>query len=93
MRELDKWLRHKLRCLRLKQCKRRMAIAHLLIGQGLPPGWAWQLASSGKGWWRLSQSPQTQQALSNQWFNTLGLINLQTLHATYHNADRNRRIR
>lgn len=39
--ELDEWLRHKLRCLRLKQCRRRFATAKLLIDAGVPPKRAW----------------------------------------------------
>jgi RNA-directed DNA polymerase len=94
LRELDKWLRHKLRCVRLKQGKRRHAIAKLLIGQGVPERRAWLLALSGKGWWRLSQSPQAQEAFSTRWFEVLGLISLCHRHAALQlEAGRNRRIR
>jgi RNA-directed DNA polymerase len=93
LRELDHWLRHKLRCMRLKQCKRRHAIAKLLIGQGLPAKRAWPLALSGKGWWRLSHSPQAQEALSIRWFQVLGLISLYDRYAALQLAERNRRIR
>ena len=93
LRELDKWLRHKLRCVRLKQGKRRYAIAQLLIGQGLPAKRAWLLALSGKGWWRLSQSPQAQEAFSTRWFEILGLVSLEHQHAALQLAERNRRIR
>jgi RNA-directed DNA polymerase len=93
LRELDKWLRHKLRCMRLKQCKRRHAIAKLLIGQGVPAPRAWLLALSGKGWWRLSQSPQAQEAFSTRWFEVLGLVSLERQHAALQLAERNRRIR
>jgi len=93
LRELDQWLRHKLRCVRLKQCKRRYAIAKLLMGQGLPARRAWLLALSGKGWWRISQSPQAQEAFSTRWFEVLGLISLQQHYVTLQLAERNRRIR
>lgn len=93
LRELDQWLRHKLRCVRLKQCKRRYAIARLLIGQGLPAKRAWLLALSGKGWWRLSQSPQAQEALSTRWFEVLGLLSLYDQHVALQRTERNRRIR
>jgi RNA-directed DNA polymerase len=78
---------------RLKQCKKRFAIAKLLIAQGLPAKRAWFLALSGKGWWRLSQSPPAQEALSIRWFGVLGLVNLQTQYATLQLTERNRRIR
>jgi RNA-directed DNA polymerase len=74
--ELDQWTRRKLRCLRLKQCKRRYTIARFLERQGLPAWRAWPLAWSGKGWWRLAGSPQATEAMSNTWFQELGLIAL-----------------
>lgn len=76
LRDLDEWLRHKLRCLRLKQCKRRYAIARLLIEAGVPARRAWLTALSGKGWWRRSHSPPMTEGLSLAWFTTQGLIGL-----------------
>ena len=70
---LDEWLRHKLRCVRLKQCKRRYATAKLLIGLGVPARRAWLTALSGKGWWRRSHSPPMQEGLSLRWFKDQGL--------------------
>jgi RNA-directed DNA polymerase len=78
--ELDLWLRHKLRCLRLKQCKRRFATAKLLIDVGVPAQRAWLTALSGKGWWRRSQSPPMQEGLSLDWFERQGLISLTHRH-------------
>ena len=74
--ELDHWLRHKLRCVRLKQCNRRYAIAKLLISAGVPAKRAWLTALSGKGWWRRSQSPPAQEGLSLDWFDKQGLVSL-----------------
>ncbi len=72
----DEWLRHKLRCLRLKQCRRRYATAKLLTGAGVPAKRAWLAALSGKGWWRRSHSPPVQEGLSLRWFTAQGLIGL-----------------
>lgn len=74
--DLDQWIRRKLCCLRLKQCKRRYAIARFLMRQGLPAWRAWPLSWSGKGWWRLAGSPQATEAMSNAWFQELGLVAL-----------------
>ena len=52
LRQLDQWLRRKLRCYRLKQRKRTKSIADFLMEQGVPEWRAWLLAFSGKGWWR-----------------------------------------
>src|SRR6202048_2786751 len=57
LRDLDEWLRRKLRCGRLKQCKRAKPIADFLVKCGVPARRAWPLALSGKGWWRRSGSP------------------------------------
>jgi RNA-directed DNA polymerase len=74
---LDGWIRRKLRCYRLKQRKRKYPIAKFMIDLGVLPRDAWNTAKSGKGWWRLSMIPAVQQAMSNDWFNTLKLINLE----------------
>jgi len=73
---LDGWIRRKLRCLRLKQCKRVKAIATFLRRLGVGEKDAWLTALSGKGWWRLSKTPATQAGMSTTWFAKLGLINL-----------------
>jgi RNA-directed DNA polymerase len=77
LRRLDSWIRRKLRCYRLKQCKRSYPIARFLIGLGVNARVAWNTAKSGKGWWRLSATPALQQAMSNAWFVGKGLINLE----------------
>lgn len=77
LRELDHWLRRKLRCVRLKQCKRVKPIAAFLQRLGVPSKRAWITALSGKGWWRLSGAPSVQEALTLHWFDRLGLLNLE----------------
>lgn len=80
---LDGWIRRKLRCVRLKQCKGTKTIADFLSRLGVP-GWnAWITARSGKGWWRLADSPSVQSAMNNQWFESLGLVNLVHRYVTF----------
>ena len=74
--ETEAWLRRRLRCYRLKQCKRRFTIAKFLIKSGLPEWRAWLLAMSRKGWYRMSISPQAAEAMNNKWFAEMGLIPL-----------------
>lgn len=74
--ELNQWLRRRLRCYRLKQRKRRYALATFLTGLGLPAWRAWPLAWSGVGWWRKAGSPQAAEAMPNAWFEKIGLISL-----------------
>jgi RNA-directed DNA polymerase len=92
LRETDEWLRRKLRCVRLKQCKRAKATADFLMQHGVAARNAWRLAVSGKGWWRRSGSPPAHQAMTLQWFAKLGLVSLQAHHATLQPAG-NRRVR
>jgi len=73
---LDKWIRRKLRCVRLKQRKRAKPIADFLRGLGVPEWRAWRLALSGKGWWRMAGSPQATEAMSIQWFRDQKLVSL-----------------
>jgi RNA-directed DNA polymerase len=77
IRELDSWIRRKLRCYKLKQKKRVWPTAKFLIRLGVPAHSAWNTAKSGKGLWRLSSSPALHQAMTNAWFNEIGLVNLQ----------------
>jgi RNA-directed DNA polymerase len=92
LREIDTWLRRKLRCVRLKQCKRTKPIADFLIKHGVPAQNAWRLALSGKGWWRRSGSPPANEAMTLQWFAQLGLVSLQAHHTALQAAG-NRRVR
>ena len=73
---LDSWIRHRLRCYRMKQRKRNRSIASFLIELGIDVRQAWNTARSGKGWWRLSNTPAFKMAMSDKWFDKLGLINL-----------------
>jgi RNA-directed DNA polymerase len=92
LRTLDGWLRRKLRCIRLKHCKRAKTIADFLQGNGVPEWRAWLLALSGKGWWRLAGSPQAAEAMPNAWFDTLGVVSLVHHHLAL-NTVGNRRVR
>lgn len=76
LRGLDKWLRHKLRCVRLKQRKRARSIAAFLQQLGVPKNQSWTTAACGKGWWRMAQTPAAQQAMNNQWFQARSLVSL-----------------
>jgi RNA-directed DNA polymerase len=76
LRSLDQWIRRKLRCVRLKQCKRVKAQADFLRSRGVPEWRAWILALSGKGWWRKALSYQAAEAMTVAWFEDQGLIPL-----------------
>jgi RNA-directed DNA polymerase len=73
---MDQWLRRRLRCLRLKQCKRTKTITHFLHRLGVPKDRAWIGASSGKGWWRCADTPPVHEGMSTAWFKSLNLASL-----------------
>jgi len=73
---LDEWIRRKLRCYRLKQCKRGKTVTRFLRKLGASSSSAHRVASSGKSWWRVSRTRSVQQAMSVEWFATQGLVSL-----------------
>lgn len=76
-RELDSWIRRKLRCYTLKQKKRGSTIAKYLMSLGIAEIEARKIGSSGKGWWRLSRTRALHRALDKAWFKEQGLIGLE----------------
>jgi RNA-directed DNA polymerase len=77
---LDGWIRRRLRCFRLQQCKLPKTTAAFLIKLGVPEPFAWQIANSGKGKWRLSRTQQVQQAMNNKWLENRKLLSLAKLY-------------
>lgn len=75
-RNLDAWIRRKLRCFRIKQTKRTIGLVRFLKKRGVPGYQSWIIALSGVGWWRKSSAPQIHQAMDNSWFRELNLFNL-----------------
>ena len=76
LKRLEEWIRRKLRCYRLKQRKGGKSVSGFLRNLGLHPHQASRLASSGKGLWRLANTPQLNSAMSKDWFESQGLISL-----------------
>ena len=73
---LDRWIRRKLRCYRIKQCKRTYTFQQFLEKMGVKKWLSWLLALLGKGLWRKSGSPQAQQAMGIEWFAAQGIYSL-----------------
>lgn len=90
LRELDGWLRRKFRCLRLKQCKRPATIAAFLRQNGVAEEPARRIASSGKGWWRLTSTEQAKRAMSRDWFDRTGLLAMVAHHAALNTVENRR---
>ena len=76
LRRLEGWLRRRLRCYRLKQCKRSLGIARFLTKLGVPWNRSWTTAGSSKGWHRLSTTHASHEGMSLDWFKKTGLYSL-----------------
>lgn len=76
LRDLDSWIRHRLRSLAWKQWKTGKTRYKELHKRGISPRLAAQTASSGLGPWRIGRSPALHVALSVAFFNKLGLPQL-----------------
>lgn len=76
LHELEGWLRRRLRCYRLKQCKRALGIARFLTKLGVPWNRSWTTAGSSKGWFRLSMTHVAHEGMNLNWFKEMGLYSL-----------------
>jgi group II intron reverse transcriptase/maturase len=84
LRNLYSWLKRRLRCYRLKQCKRAIGIWRFLVSLGVPKERSWTTAASRKGWWRRSATPGAHEGMNNPWFNSIGLLDIPTLYQKLH---------
>jgi len=74
-RELDQWLRHRLRAIQLKQWKRGTTMYRELLVMGAKPDVARQVAANSRRWWRNS-GMLLNAVLTLNWSNRLGLPRL-----------------
>ena len=74
LRALESWLKHRLRCYRLKQCKRAIGMFRLLFKLGVPRDRSWSTASNRRGWWAKSSTPAAHEGMNNEWFLSQGLL-------------------
>ncbi len=80
LKMLDGWIRRRLRCFRLKQCKRTKGMLRLLIKLDVPKKRAFTTATSRKGWWRKASTPACCEGLNKEWFDNQGLFNLSKVY-------------
>ncbi|KEQ16151.1 group II intron reverse transcriptase/maturase [Endozoicomonas numazuensis] len=76
LRDLDKWIRRRLRCYILKRWGSKGY--RMLRRLGVDRFLAWNTAKSAHGVWRLSGSPALTRALPNRYFRNLGLPEMAT---------------
>lgn len=73
---LESWLNRRIRCFRLKQCKRAIGISRFLRRLGVPNNRSWTTAGSSKGWHRLAGTHAAHEGMSLKWFRSIGLFSL-----------------
>jgi hypothetical protein len=76
-RDLDAWIRHRLRALQLKHWKNESTVYRELRARGLSEAKADKVARNTKSWWRNS-GLEINVALPSSYFDTLGLPRLAT---------------
>ena len=77
-REIDSWMRRKVRCYRLKQCGRKYTVYKTLRELGLSEKKSWNVALYSQGWWAMSNKQATCEAMNLQWFARNGLRSIYT---------------
>ncbi|SNV74732.1 group II intron reverse transcriptase/maturase [Clostridium cochlearium] len=76
LRELDGWLRRRLRLCYWKQWKKIKTKHDNLVKLGVNNFKAWEYANTRKGYWRISNSPVLDTTLSNNYLKEQGFITL-----------------
>ena len=76
LRELDEWLRRRLRLCYWKQWKKIKTKHDNLVKLGVANWKAWEHANTRKGYWRISNSPILNSTLTNKYLREQGFITL-----------------
>jgi group II intron reverse transcriptase/maturase len=74
-RDLDGWVRHRLRCLQLKQWKRGTTVYREMRARGASSDTAAQVAANTRRWW-LNSARRLNSVLTNRFFDELGIPRL-----------------
>ena len=82
-RDVDGWTRRRLRMCYWKQWKKATAKYNNLKRLGISDEDAWRNAQSSKGYWRMSNTPIINKALTNSRLKGLGFIGLTDLLGRY----------
>ncbi|MDD4694340.1 MAG: group II intron maturase-specific domain-containing protein [Firmicutes bacterium] len=76
LKEIDKWMRRRIRMIYWKQWKRISTKFQMLIHYGMSKEDAWKNANTRKSYWRISNSPTLSKTLRNDVLRNLGFIYL-----------------
>jgi len=75
-KELDQWIRRRLRMCQWKEWKKPKTKVRKLLGLGIPKEKAYEWGNSRKKYWRVAKSPILQRTLSNSYWSLKGLKSL-----------------
>jgi RNA-directed DNA polymerase len=81
---IDEWIRRRMRACVWKQWRSPRTKIRKLISMGVSKGLAIVTGCSSKKYWRLSKTFATNLAMSNQWFEDLGLISVKERWKAFH---------
>ena len=75
--DLNEWIRRRLRMCLLRQWERQRTKVRMLMSLGMGRAWAFDIALSAKGPWRLSLTKQLHMVLGKAYWENVGLIDLE----------------
>lgn len=84
LKELDKWIRRRLRACIWKQWKKISTRHRNLVKLGINKYKAWEYANTRKGYWRISKSPILSKPLNNKYLESLGFVSLTQTYQMMH---------
>lgn len=81
-KQMDSWIRRRLRMIRWKEWKKTKTKHTNLTRLGIDKWKAWEWANSRKAYWRISNSPILHRTLGNKYWQDLGLRSLSNKYQT-----------
>jgi len=82
IRDIDGWIRRRLRCYRLKQCGRVYSVVKYLRSLGIEEQKCWN-GVLYRSWWKMTIYPYISKAMGISWFADQGLCSLQLVMKRY----------
>jgi len=81
LKELDEWIRRRIRTAYWKQWKKIKTKYVNLKKLGIDEGKSWEFANTRKGYWRISNSPVLSSSITNARLKKAGLVSLSEIYA------------
>ena len=84
VKELDEWLRRRVRMCFWKQRKRIKTKHSNLVKLGVENYKVWEYANTRKSYWRISNSPILARTLTNKYLKEVGLVSISEVYSLKH---------